>query len=51
MRLTLLALDVIERLVGTPGAVLEQVMRRPWPLAWAEQVRAFWHEGPDAEGC
>jgi len=37
MRLTLLAPEVIERLVGAPDIVLEQVMRRPWPSSWAEQ--------------
>ena len=31
MRLTLLAPEVVERLVGSPDAVLEKVMRRPWP--------------------
>jgi len=39
MRLTLLAPEVIERLVGAPDIVLEQVMRRPWPLSWSEQRR------------
>jgi hypothetical protein len=39
LRLTLLAPEVVERLVGTPGAVLEQVMRRSWPLVWADQMR------------
>ena len=33
MRLTLLAPDVVERLAGSPDAVLEKVMRRPWPNA------------------
>lgn len=37
MRLTLLAPDVIERLVGTPGIVLEEVMRRSWPSDWEKQ--------------
>lgn len=37
MRLTLLAPEVIERLVGAPDIVLERVMRRPWPLSWSEQ--------------
>lgn len=37
MRLTLLAPEVIERLAGAPDIVLEQVMRRPWPLSWSEQ--------------
>jgi hypothetical protein len=37
MRLTLLAPEVIERMVGAPDMVLEQVMRRPWPLSWSDQ--------------
>lgn len=37
MRLTLLAPEVIERLVGAPDILLEQVMRRPWPFSWSEQ--------------
>jgi hypothetical protein len=37
MRLTLLAPEVIERLVGAPDILLEQVMRRPWPLSWSQQ--------------
>ena len=39
MRLTLLAPEVIERLVGAHDIVLEQVMRRPWPDIWTEQSR------------
>ena len=39
MRLTLLAPEVIERLVSAPAIVLEQVMRRPWPDIWTEQSR------------
>lgn len=39
MRLTLLAPEVVERLVGSPGAVLEKVMRRPWPNGWDDQIR------------
>ena len=39
LRLTLLAPEVIERLVCTPEIVLEQVMRRPWPSSWAKQSR------------
>ena len=39
MRLTLLAPEVIERLVGAPDIVLEQVMRRRWPHIWFEQSR------------
>lgn len=41
MRLTLLGPEVVERLIGTPGAVLEQVMRRPWPHAWKDQIRVL----------
>ena len=41
MRLTLLAPEVIERLVGAPDTVLEQVMRRSWPNGWHKQVRAL----------
>lgn len=37
MRLTLLAPEVIERLVGAPDIVLEQVMRRQWPSNWEKQ--------------
>jgi hypothetical protein len=37
MRLTLLAPEVIERLLGAPDILLEQVMRRPWPLSWSQQ--------------
>jgi hypothetical protein len=39
MRLTLLAPEVIERLVDAPDIVLEQVMRRPWPNGWSDQIR------------
>ena len=39
MRLTLLAPEVIERLVGAHDIVLEQVMRRPWPDIWIEHSR------------
>ncbi|MFZ5499674.1 MAG: hypothetical protein ACOY6N_11560 [Pseudomonadota bacterium] len=39
MQLTLLAPEVIERLVGAPDIVLEQVMRRSWPVGWGDQVR------------
>ncbi len=41
LRLTLLAPEVIERLVGAPDIVLEQVMRRPWPISWIEQSRVL----------
>lgn len=39
LRLTLLAPEVIERLVDAPDIVLEQVMRRAWPNGWSEQIR------------
>jgi len=39
MRLTLLAPDVVERLVTSPDAVLEKVIRRPLPIGWAEQMQ------------
>lgn len=39
MRLTLLAPDVVERLVSSPNSVLEKVMRRPWPSQWIDQRR------------
>ena len=39
MRLTLLAPEVVERLAGSPDAVLEKVMRRPWPNGWSDQTR------------
>jgi hypothetical protein len=41
MRLTLLAPEVVERLVFSPDAVLETVMRRPWPNSWAAQKQIF----------
>ena len=41
MRLTLLAPEVIERLVGAPDIVLEQVMRRPWPNGWDKQLQVL----------
>ena len=37
LRLTLLAPEVVERLVGSPDIVLEQVMRRQWPADWGKQ--------------
>ena len=39
MRMTLLAPEVIERLVGTPDLAVEKVLGRPWPYGWREQVR------------
>lgn len=41
MRLTLLAPDVVEWLAGSPDAMLEKVMRRPWPNGWGEQMRVL----------
>ncbi|MCE1249210.1 MAG: hypothetical protein LWW82_00575 [Comamonadaceae bacterium] len=41
MRLTLLAPKVVERLASSPDAVLEKVMRRPWPNAWGDQIRVL----------
>ena len=41
MRLTLLAPDVVEKLVGQPGFTVEKVLGRPWPYGWREQVRLF----------
>jgi len=37
MRLTLLAPEAVERLAVSPNAVLEKLMRRPWPCEWQEQ--------------
>ncbi|WP_019560814.1 hypothetical protein [Caldimonas manganoxidans] len=37
LRLTLLAPEVVERLVGSPDAVLEKMLRRPWPSSWEDQ--------------
>lgn len=41
LRLTLLAPEVIERLMGAPDILLEQVMRRPWPNGWSDQMRVI----------
>jgi len=41
MRLTLFAPEVIERLVGAPDILLEQLMRRPWPDGWSEQTQVI----------
>ena len=41
LRLNLLAPEVVERLVGSPDAVLEKVMRRPWPSSWATQKQVL----------
>ncbi len=37
MRLTLLAPEVMDWLVESPEAVLETIIRRPWPNSWAAQ--------------
>ncbi len=39
MRLTLLAPDVVERLLGQPAITVEKVLGRPWPYGWREQTR------------
>lgn len=39
LRLTLLAPEIIERLVGASDVALDQLMRRPWPSDWSEQMR------------
>lgn len=41
LRLTLLAPEVVERLAGSPDAVPEKVMRRPWPNGWVGPMRLF----------
>ncbi|AVZ80007.1 hypothetical protein C3497_11595 [Zoogloeaceae bacteirum Par-f-2] len=41
VRLTLLAPEVIERLVAAPDILLEQVMRRTWPNGWSDQMRVL----------
>lgn len=41
MRLSLLAPEIVERLVGSPDAVLKKVMRHPWPNAWGRQIEIF----------
>jgi hypothetical protein len=41
IRLTLLAPEVVERLAGSTGAVLEKVMRRPWSSSWVVQRLAL----------
>ena len=41
MRLTLLAPEVVERLIAVPGITLEQVMRRSWPNGWGEQKQVM----------
>jgi hypothetical protein len=41
LRLTLLAPEVLERLTESPTAVLEHVMRQPWPNGWSDQMRVL----------
>jgi hypothetical protein len=41
LRLALLAPEVVERLVGTPEATLQQVMRGGWSSRWADHMRVF----------
>ncbi|MGA3846840.1 hypothetical protein ACI2UC_25425 [Ralstonia nicotianae] len=41
LRLTLLAPEVIERLIGTPEAALEPVMRRTWSTLWHVQGKVM----------
>ena len=41
LRLALLAPEVLERLTESPEAVLEHVMRRPWPNGWSDQMRVL----------
>ncbi|MBM4229028.1 MAG: LacI family transcriptional regulator [Gammaproteobacteria bacterium] len=43
MRLTVLAPDVIERLTSPSIAVMEQVMRRSWPINWSEQEASLFN--------
>ena len=41
LRLTLLAPEVLERLTESPKALLEHVMRQPWPNGWSDQMRVL----------
>ncbi|NKA55573.1 bacteriophage-like protein [Ralstonia solanacearum] len=41
LRLTLLAPEIVERLLDTPAAALELMMRRTWPGEWRAQVEAM----------
>jgi len=38
MRLTPLASEIVERLVGAPDILQVRVMRRPWPGIWIDQA-------------
>ncbi|AGH85802.1 bacteriophage-like protein [Ralstonia solanacearum] len=41
LRLSLLAPEVVEQLIGTPQTALEPVMRRTWPIEWHTQVKTI----------
>ncbi len=41
LRLTLLAPEIVEQLIGIPGATLEPLMRRTWPIEWHTQVKTI----------
>jgi hypothetical protein len=38
MRLTLLAPEVVEKLLGQPDITVEKVLGHPWPYGWHEQT-------------
>jgi hypothetical protein len=37
----LLGPDIVEQLAGSPDAVLEKMMCRPWPNGWSDQLRVL----------
>ena len=41
LRLTLLAPEFLERLTESPKALLEHVLRQPWPNGWSDQMRVL----------
>lgn len=41
LRLSLLAPEIVEQLIGMQGATLEPLMRRTWPIDWHTQVKAI----------
>lgn len=41
LRLTLLAPEIVEQLICMPGATLEPLMRRTWPIEWRAQTNAM----------
>jgi predicted nuclease with RNAse H fold len=41
LRLTLLAPEVLDRMTKSSDIVLEQVMRRPWPNRWSDQLQVL----------